>query len=194
MSLSNEQAQVPRTPPHDKGSDNETFPEKSNAGDARSSTDDDVVFITGTKGLGVKRIEAVAAQFTGVDKIILFFAILIVAYAYTLDGVIRYTYQPVATADLGYHSLVATITVVRSIMAAAAQVSIIQLRIARYKTDCQSPLQQRSLMSSDVSNYCTLASSSTLLVPLLKRLRRASQHLLLDQSSTSLASQLYSCW
>ena len=29
--------------------------------------------------------------------------------------------QPVATADLGYHSLLATVTVVRSIMAAASQ-------------------------------------------------------------------------
>ena len=55
--------------------------------------DDSEFHIYGAKSLGVKRIEAISAQFTGVDRIILFFSIFLVAYAYGLDGTIRYTYQ-----------------------------------------------------------------------------------------------------
>lgn len=57
------------------------------------SSDDSEFHIYGAKSLGVKRIEAISAQFTGVDRIILFFSIFLVAYAYGLDGTIRYTYQ-----------------------------------------------------------------------------------------------------
>ncbi|KAL5350871.1 ferrioxamine B transporter [Pseudogymnoascus australis] len=85
------------------------------------TSDDSSKHIYGAKSLGVKRIEAISAQFTGLDRIVLFCSIFLVAYAYGLDGTIRYTYQPLATASFSQHSLLATITVLRSIIAAAAQ-------------------------------------------------------------------------
>lgn len=45
----------------------------------------------------------------------------LVAYAYGLDGTIRYTYQSTATSSYYQHSLLATVNVLRSIIAAAAQ-------------------------------------------------------------------------
>lgn len=56
-------------------------------------SDDSSNHIYGAKSLGVKRIEAISAEFTGLDRIILFLSIFLVAYAYGLDGTIRYTYQ-----------------------------------------------------------------------------------------------------
>ena len=44
-----------------------------------------------------------------------------VAYGYGLDGTIRSTYQGYATASYSQHSLLATVNVVRSIVAAATQ-------------------------------------------------------------------------
>ena len=38
------------------------------------------------------------------------------------DGTLRYAYQPTATSKFGNHSLLATINVVRAVVAAAAQV------------------------------------------------------------------------
>lgn len=38
-----------------------------------------------------------------------------------LDGTLRYTYQPYATASFEQHSLLATINVLRAVIAAAAQ-------------------------------------------------------------------------
>lgn len=58
----------------------------------RASEDSDA-HIIGSKSMGVKRIEAISAQFTGLNRIFLFFSIFLVAYAYGLDGTIRYTYQ-----------------------------------------------------------------------------------------------------
>lgn len=88
---------------------------------ARDSEEDSSPRLLGVGSIGVKRIEAITAQFRTVDRIILFLSILLVAFVYDLDGTVRYTYQPIATAGLGHHSLLATITVLRSIIAAAAQ-------------------------------------------------------------------------
>ena len=60
---------------------------------SQSDDDDENAHILGVKSLGVKRIEAISAQFTGIDRVLLFIGIFIVAYAYGLDGTIRYTYQ-----------------------------------------------------------------------------------------------------
>lgn len=49
------------------------------------------------------------------------------AYAYGLDGTIRYTYQATATSSYALHSLLATINVLRSIIAAAAQPPLAKL-------------------------------------------------------------------
>jgi hypothetical protein len=55
--------------------------------------EDEIIHLIGVKGLGVQRIEAVSAQFTKFERIALYVSIFIVAYAYGLDGTIRYTYQ-----------------------------------------------------------------------------------------------------
>lgn len=73
------------------------------------------------KSAGVRRIEAIASVMTIYDRVAIFFGIFLVAYAYGLDGTLRYTYQPYATASFGSHSLLATVNVVRAVIAAAAQ-------------------------------------------------------------------------
>lgn len=73
------------------------------------------------KSPGVRRAEALAAVLTLTDYICIFVSIFIVAFAYGLDGVLRYAYQPHATASFSKHSLSATVNVLRSIIAAAAQ-------------------------------------------------------------------------
>ncbi|KAF1362103.1 siderochrome-iron transporter-like protein Sit1 [Lizonia empirigonia] len=75
----------------------------------------------GTKSPGVARIEALNAHTSLVNRCFIFFSLFIVAYAYGLDGTLRGTYQPYATAGFQTHSTLATINVLRSVIAAAAQ-------------------------------------------------------------------------
>ncbi|KAF2500569.1 MFS general substrate transporter [Lophium mytilinum] len=82
---------------------------------------DDEVLLTGATSPGVKRIEAIAAHITLVDRVCLFIGVFLIAYVYSLDGTLRYVYQPTATASFAQHSLLATVTVLRSVIAAAAQ-------------------------------------------------------------------------
>lgn len=70
---------------------------------------------------GVARVEALSAVMTLADRVCIFLAVFLLAYAYSLDGTLRYAYQPVAAASFGVHSLQATVNVVRSVIAAAAQ-------------------------------------------------------------------------
>lgn len=70
---------------------------------------------------GVVRMKAIASQLTLFDRIWLFSGIFFIAYAYGLDGQTRYTYQSFATSGFGVHSLLSTINVVRSVIAAAVQ-------------------------------------------------------------------------
>ncbi|KAF2814399.1 MFS general substrate transporter [Mytilinidion resinicola] len=83
--------------------------------------DDREVLLTGATSPGVKRIEAIAAHITLVDRVCLFVGVFLIAYVYSLDGTLRYVYQPNATASFAQHSLLATVTVLRSVIAAAAQ-------------------------------------------------------------------------
>ncbi|EXJ90880.1 MFS transporter, SIT family, siderophore-iron:H+ symporter [Capronia coronata CBS 617.96] len=73
------------------------------------------------KSPGVARIEAMNQVITRTDRVFLFLGVFLIAYAYGLDGTVRYTYQTYATASFSSHSLLATINVVRSVIAAAAQ-------------------------------------------------------------------------
>ncbi|KAK4155605.1 major facilitator superfamily domain-containing protein [Chaetomidium leptoderma] len=73
------------------------------------------------KSPGVRRVEALAAVLTRWDRVFIFLGIFLVAFAYGLDGVLRYAYQPNATASFSQHSLLATVNVLRSVIAAAAQ-------------------------------------------------------------------------
>lgn len=51
------------------------------------------VHLTGEKSPGVARIEALSAHLTIFDRIFLFIGVFLIAYAYSLDGTLRYTYQ-----------------------------------------------------------------------------------------------------
>ncbi|KAE9569200.1 Siderophore iron transporter 1 [Colletotrichum fructicola] len=75
----------------------------------------------GEKSPGVVRIEALSQAMTRVDRVFIFFGVFLVAYAYGLDGTLRYAYQPTATSSYATHSLLASINVLRSVIAAAAQ-------------------------------------------------------------------------
>ncbi|KAK9479124.1 MFS transporter [Lipomyces japonicus] len=77
--------------------------------------------LTGKDSPGVIRIEAISATFTLTDRIVIFGSLFLIAYCYGLDGMTRYTYQATATASYASHSLLATINVLRSVIACAAQ-------------------------------------------------------------------------
>lgn len=49
--------------------------------------------LLGATSPGVKRMEVVAAHLTFVNRIFVFLSVFLIAYAYSLDGTIRYTYQ-----------------------------------------------------------------------------------------------------
>ncbi|KAL2147528.1 hypothetical protein VTI28DRAFT_8783 [Corynascus sepedonium] len=100
------------------GDNNSSF-EASPVADARPARRSSVS--TDDKSPGVRRVEALAAVLTTTDRIFIFFGVFLVAFAYGLDGIVRYTYQPLATASFQQHSLLATVNVFRSVIAAAAQ-------------------------------------------------------------------------
>lgn len=77
--------------------------------------------------LGVKRIEIISSQYRLTGKLVVFFAVFLVAYTYGLDGGIRYVFQAQATASYSTHSLLSTINVIRAVVAAAAQVVVARL-------------------------------------------------------------------
>ncbi|EEU44939.1 uncharacterized protein NECHADRAFT_101741 [Fusarium vanettenii 77-13-4] len=70
---------------------------------------------------GVVRIKAISQVITFTDRIFIFFGVFLIAYAYGLDGTIRYVYQPLATDSFHAHSLLASVNTLRSVIAAAAQ-------------------------------------------------------------------------
>lgn len=83
---------------------------------------------SGLTQFSVKKIEILLSQYTHpVARIAFFFAIFLIAYAYGLDGNIRYVFQ--ATAALSYlsHSLYATVNVIRAVVAAASQFAYARL-------------------------------------------------------------------
>jgi SIT family siderophore-iron:H+ symporter-like MFS transporter len=77
--------------------------------------------LLGKKSPGVQRIEAISASLTKIDRVFLFLGVLLIAYAYGLDGTLRYSYQPTATSSYANHSLLSTIGTLRGVIAAAAQ-------------------------------------------------------------------------
>jgi SIT family siderophore-iron:H+ symporter-like MFS transporter len=88
----------------------------SDAAPARPSTATAAI-----KSPGVVRIEGLSKAITTFDRVFIFFGVFLIAYVYGLDGTLRYTYQPTATASFDKHSLLATVAVLRSVIAAAAQ-------------------------------------------------------------------------
>jgi len=78
--------------------------------------------LIGAQSPGVARIEVLSKHITMRNRIAIFMGVFLIAYAYGLDGMLRYAYQPTATNKFANHSLLSTINVVRAVVAAAAQV------------------------------------------------------------------------
>ncbi|PSR88583.1 hypothetical protein PHLCEN_2v5134 [Hermanssonia centrifuga] len=85
------------------------------------------VVILGEKSPGVKRIEVISHSLNKWTKVMLFVGIFLIAYAYGLDGSVRYVYQTEATSSYATHSLLATVNVLRAVIAAAAQPTLAKL-------------------------------------------------------------------
>ncbi|RMJ25932.1 transporter [Aspergillus sp. HF37] len=77
--------------------------------------------ISDIKSPGAARIKALYSSLTVVERIAIFSSIFLVGFAYGLDGMVRSTYQPYATASFGKHSLLSTINVILAVVAAASQ-------------------------------------------------------------------------
>jgi MFS transporter, SIT family, siderophore-iron:H+ symporter len=60
---------------------------------AKSESVKEKTLLLGGKSPGVRRIEAIAAQFTNLDRVFIFIGVFLIAYAYGLDSSVRYTYQ-----------------------------------------------------------------------------------------------------
>jgi len=75
-----------------------------------------------SKSYGIRKTEILVEQYTHpAFRILFLFSVFICAYAYSLDGTVRYTYQAIATNSYSQHSLLAAINVIRGVIAAAAQ-------------------------------------------------------------------------
>ncbi|EEH35469.2 siderophore iron transporter 1 [Paracoccidioides lutzii Pb01] len=88
---------------------------------------DQSLAILGETSPGVARIKIISDHFTLSTRILFFFGIFIVAYAYGLDGTIRLSFQPLAVASYSQHSLLATVGVLRGVIGAAAQPTIAKI-------------------------------------------------------------------
>lgn len=72
---------------------------------------------------GVRAVQLYAKHYNHpIYRIMLFLSIFLVAYAYGLDGMVRYTYQASATSSYAQHSLLSTVNCIRSVIAAAGQI------------------------------------------------------------------------
>ncbi|KAG0668230.1 ferrioxamine B transporter [Maudiozyma exigua] len=75
------------------------------------------------KDAGVNNIKVYSDQYKHpVHRVMLFFSLFLIAYAYGLDGNIRYTFQAYATSSYSQHSLLSTVNCIKAVIAAAGQV------------------------------------------------------------------------
>ncbi|CAK7909961.1 siderophore iron transporter Arn1p [[Candida] anglica] len=80
------------------------------------------VFKSTSKSIGVRKAEIMMEQYQSPAlKVLLFVSIFIMSYTYGVDGTLRYTFQAYATASYGQHSLIATVGVIRAVIASACQ-------------------------------------------------------------------------
>ncbi|KAF2748841.1 siderochrome-iron transporter-like protein Sit1 [Sporormia fimetaria CBS 119925] len=77
--------------------------------------------LIGEKSPGVARIEVISSFTTFWNRVAIFLSVFLIAYAYGLDGTLRYAFQPTATSSFGSHSTLATLQTIRAVIAAAAQ-------------------------------------------------------------------------
>ncbi|BGP45661.1 ferrioxamine B transporter [Rhodotorula kratochvilovae] len=77
--------------------------------------------------LGVKRIEAINSQLTPFWRGWLWASVFLLSYCYSLDATVRGTLQSYATSSFEQHSLLSTVNVLKSIIAAASYPPYAQL-------------------------------------------------------------------
>ncbi|CAN3371651.1 hypothetical protein DIURU_001843 [Diutina rugosa] len=83
---------------------------------------------SGSTQFEVKKLEILSNQYTHpAARVAFYFALFLVAYAYGLDGNIRYVFQATAASSYSSHSLYATVNVIRAVVAAAAQFAYARL-------------------------------------------------------------------
>ncbi|KAH7094943.1 major facilitator superfamily domain-containing protein [Paraphoma chrysanthemicola] len=88
--------------------------------DTESTTSSADVDLIGQGGLGARRAQLVAGQITTGEKRAIFTSIFFLGTAYGLESMLRMVYQPYATSGFANHSTLATVNVLRSVVAAAA--------------------------------------------------------------------------
>ncbi|PYI15611.1 MFS general substrate transporter [Aspergillus violaceofuscus CBS 115571] len=66
-------------------------------------------------------MEALHEGLSRLIRVLVFVGLFLVAYVYGLDGLVRSTYQPYATASYKTHSLLVTVDILRAVVAAAIQ-------------------------------------------------------------------------
>ncbi|KAI3588881.1 major facilitator superfamily domain-containing protein [Fusarium oxysporum f. sp. albedinis] len=96
----------------------EKTPDNDHGHEVPSSAADAVRDITSP---GVQRIKAMSEVITLTDRIFIFFGVFLIAYAYGLDGTVRYAYRPSALNSFEEHSLQSSVNTLRAVIAAAAQ-------------------------------------------------------------------------
>ncbi|OJJ85377.1 uncharacterized protein ASPGLDRAFT_168449 [Aspergillus glaucus CBS 516.65] len=75
--------------------------------------------LPGTSAPGATRIESFSSRISAVEQGYILTGILIIGWSYGLDGLLRSTYQSYAASSFGVHTLLSTINVLRSVIAAA---------------------------------------------------------------------------
>lgn len=101
------------------GDANTLYPNEKVLQELEKQGDTETAF--GDKSPGVRQIEAIARNLTKGHRWVLWIAVFLTAYAYTLDLSVRYSYQFFALSGFAASAQVSTVAVVRSIVAAAAQ-------------------------------------------------------------------------
>lgn len=89
--------------------------------EGESSRSSEVPDLRSIRSPGVARMAIISAQLTTTERVFVFASIFLVGYSYGLESQVRSTYQPYATSSFSLHSYLATINVLRSVVAVAAQ-------------------------------------------------------------------------
>ncbi|PVH74947.1 siderophore iron transporter 1 [Cadophora sp. DSE1049] len=90
-------------------------------------TENSRVRLVGAASPGVQRMIVLKENLLPIDRWGIFLSIFLLSWVYSLEGLLRYVYQPYATAGFQTHSTLATIGVLRSVIAAAAQPTVARI-------------------------------------------------------------------
>jgi hypothetical protein len=117
--------------------------------------------VLGEKSPGVVRIEAINAHLTSFDRWFLGIGVFLIAYAYGLDGTVRYTYQVITEDLFAIRQITNQIRVTHCLRSASTPCFRLSTLLALSSLLLLSLPPQRLPMSLVVSNLSTCPSSST---------------------------------